>query len=128
MNLSKVVVVTGTPGVGKSTVLSDVEHILKERGVGLNIIVFGSAMLEEALSIGIKDRDNLRKLPVAKQKELQVKTAQKISRNRTGIVFVDTHLFINTNEGYCPGLPQERCPTGKRAKKENMKCYNVRAA
>ena len=62
-------------------------------------------MLDEAKNIGVQDRDELRKLPVEKQKQLQKNTAEKISKLTDDIVFVDTHAFISTNEGFYPGLP-----------------------
>jgi adenylate kinase len=47
----------------------------------------------------------MRKLPVEKQKRLQKIAAEKISRSKGRVVFVDTHLFIRTPEGFWPGLP-----------------------
>ena len=53
----------------------------------------------------MKHRDEMRKLPVERQKRLQKIAAQKISRGRGKVIFVDTHLFIRTPEGFWPGLP-----------------------
>jgi adenylate kinase len=53
----------------------------------------------------VKHRDEMRKLPVEKQKRLQKVAATKISRSKGKVVFVDTHLFIRTPEGFWPGLP-----------------------
>ena len=62
-------------------------------------------MLDEAKSVGVQDRDELRKLPVENQKKLQKNTAEKISKLGDDIIFIDTHAFISTNEGFYPGLP-----------------------
>jgi len=69
-------------------------------------VTFGTVMLEEATRLGwIRSRDQLRTLPVEKQKRLQTLAAARISRMKEKTVFVDTHLFIRTGEGYWPGLP-----------------------
>jgi adenylate kinase len=49
----------------------------------------------------------MRKMPVEKQKVLQKAAASAIARMKEKVVFVDTHLFIRTNEGFWPGLPFE---------------------
>jgi adenylate kinase len=65
-------------------------------------------MADEAIRLRlVKHRDQLRTLPVKKQKRLQTLAATKISREKGDAVFVDTHLFIRTREGYWPGLPFE---------------------
>ena len=55
--------------------------------------------------MGVKDRDEMRKLPVERQKELQVAAALTIAKAKSPITLIDTHLFIKTKEGYWPGLP-----------------------
>ncbi len=65
-------------------------------------------MLEQGLKLRwIKHRDELRKLPVDKQRKLQTSAAAGISRMKEKTVIIDTHLFIRTREGYWPGLPFE---------------------
>jgi adenylate kinase len=39
------------------------------------------------------------------QRHLQDMTAKRISEMKDNIVIIDTHIFINTIEGYYPGLP-----------------------
>ncbi len=95
-------VVVGVPGVGKTTVVSKLVSMMK----GAQLVTFGSVMLEEATRRGwAKHRDDLRKLPVEKQKRLQTIAATEISRMRRPAVIVDTHLFIRTEEGFWPGIP-----------------------
>lgn len=99
------VVVAGIPGVGKTTVIDEAVTLLKRRGRRVKVVVFGTVMLEEAQKLGVKHRDELRRLPVPVQRTLQVKAAQTIARMRSDILIVDTHLFLKTREGYWPGLP-----------------------
>jgi adenylate kinase len=95
-------VVVGIPGVGKSTVVDK----FMAGFPGSRLVTFGTIMLEEAKrKRWVKDRDQMRKLPVEKQKELQKAAATAIAKMREKVVVVDTHLFIRTNEGFWPGLP-----------------------
>jgi adenylate kinase len=63
-------------------------------------------MFEIAKKNGLKDRDELRKLPVAEQQNLQKIAAEQIAEHNEQIVIIDTHTFINSTEGYYPGLPE----------------------
>ncbi|GAB6147602.1 adenylate kinase [Stetteria hydrogenophila] len=109
----KVVVVTGVPGVGKTTVLSELAKIAESRGVKIKVSNFGTYMLETALKEGIvDDRDKIRTLPLRKQLELQRLAAQAIVRDAArelgsdGVLIVDTHALVKTSAGYWPGLPR----------------------
>ena len=93
-----VVVVTGVPGVGKSTVMGAAEEY------GYKIVNFGTTMFEEAQKEGVSDRDDMRKLAVEDQQRLQKQAGEKISQ--MGNVVVDTHASILTPSGYMPGLPE----------------------
>lgn len=104
-NNNKRVIIVGIPGVGKSSVISLAIEQLKQRGKKATIAVFGTVMLEEAHKMGVKNRDELRKMPLGKQRDLQEKAAKRISEIEDSIVIIDTHLFIKTIEGYYPGLP-----------------------
>jgi len=93
-------VVTGVPGVGKTSVM---EGVAKEKG--LSIVNYGTVMLEVAKKEGlVEDRDQIRKLPVEVQRDVQEKAAQIIFE--MGNVIVDTHCTIKTPGGYYPGLPE----------------------
>ena len=104
-NNNKRVIIVGIPGVGKSSVISLAIEQLKQKGKNATIAVFGTVMLEEAHKMGVKDRDELRKMSLGKQRDLQEKAAKRISEIEDSIVIIDTHLFIKTIEGYYPGLP-----------------------
>ena len=104
-NNNKRVIIVGIPGVGKSSVISLAIEQLKQKGKKATIAVFGTVMLEEAHKMGVKNRDELRKMSLGKQRDLQEKAAKRISEIEDSIVIIDTHLFIKTIEGYYPGLP-----------------------
>ena len=98
-------VILGIPGVGKTTIISELENILQKRGVEAETVVFGSLMFEEAKKRGIKTRDDMRKLPIEDQRNLQNDAAKRIAEMKRRIVIVDTHLFVKTYEWYYPGIP-----------------------
>jgi adenylate kinase len=97
-------VIVGIPGVGKTTVITRAAEMLNEKRKTA-VVVFGTVMFEEAKKMGLKSRDEMRRMPVEDQRRLQEMAAQRIAEMRDDIVLVDTHLFINTGEGYYPGLP-----------------------
>ncbi len=92
------IVVAGIPGAGKTTVLNEALKIRK-----MDVINYGDVMFEMARQDGIKDRDEMRKMPQEKQKEWQIKAAEKIGKMEH--VIIDTHSTIKTPYGYLPGLP-----------------------
>ena len=102
---NKRVVVVGIPGVGKTTVISRTAEILNQRGKQTAVVVFGTMMFEEATKLGINNRDEMRRQSIEVQRHMQNLAARRIADLKDNIVIVDTHLFINTNEGYYPGLP-----------------------
>lgn len=93
------IIVTGIPGVGKTTVM---EAAAKAKG--LEIVNFGTAMFKVAQARGwAKDRDDMRKMPAVQQREAQKAAAKTIAG--MGDVIVDTHCTVKTKTGYLPGLP-----------------------
>ena len=99
------VIIVGIPGVGKTTVVSRVVELLKEKNVKVSVSIFGTVMFDEAKKKGVKNRDDLRRLSVKEQKELQSMAARTIASITDDVVIVDTHAFISTQEGFYPGLP-----------------------
>ncbi len=99
------VIIVGIPGVGKTTVVSRVVELLKEKNVRVSVSIFGTVMFDEAKKKGVKSRDDLRKLSVKEQRELQSMAAKTIASIADDVVIVDTHAFISTKEGFYPGLP-----------------------
>jgi len=95
-----VIVVTGIPGVGKTTVMKKAAE-----GMDIEFVTMGTVMFEIAEEEGIvKDRDDMRKLSLKEQKDLQIKAAEKVGA--MGNVILDTHCTIKTPKGYMPGLPE----------------------
>jgi adenylate kinase len=95
-----VVVVTGIPGVGKTTAMKEAAE-----GIDIQFITFGTVMADIAIEMNlVKDRDEMRKLTLDQQKELQIKTAEKVAKMDN--VIVDTHCTVKTPKGYMPGLPE----------------------
>ena len=97
-------IVVGVPGVGKTTLITRAAEMLNQKRK-TTVIIFGTIMFEEAKKVGLRTRDELRKLAVEDQRRLQDLAAQRITEMNDDIVIVDTHLFVNTDEGYYPGLP-----------------------
>ena len=105
---SKKVVIVGIPGVGKSTVVNRTVELMSQKGLQTNVVNYGTVMMEEAIKLhGVKTRDDMRKLPIEVQRKLQVYAASRISRIEDEFVIIDTHLFIDTKEGFWPGMPTD---------------------
>jgi len=104
---TKRIIIVGIPGVGKTTVVNKVVEMIKKKNFAVESVVFGTVMFEEAKKLCIKHRDEMRKLPVDEQRKLQIEAANSIARMEADFLIVDTHLLINTKEGYWPGLPLE---------------------
>jgi adenylate kinase len=101
---NKRAIIVGIPGVGKTTVITRAAEMLNQKRK-TTVVVFGTVMFEEARKMGLKSRDEMRRMPVEDQRRLQEMAAQRIADMKDDIVLIDTHLFINTAEGYYPGLP-----------------------
>lgn len=96
---ARVVIVTGLPGAGKSTVLGG----LREAFPDIKIVEYGTAMLEVAAEEGIT-RDKLRTLPKEVQQMYSLRAAHQIAK-AAGIVLVATHTVVKTPLEFIPGLP-----------------------
>lgn len=105
----KVIVVTGIPGVGKTTVLKEVANLIGKNEKGIGFVTYSSIMVEIATREGyIVNRDDLRHLSIKTQKILQEKAAKQIAEiSKDKIIqVIDTHMIIRTDIGYWVGLPQ----------------------
>jgi adenylate kinase len=105
--LVKTVILTGVPGVGKTTILSELENLAREKQIKITVLNFGTVMKElferEGKSI---HRDDIRRQRIEFQKQIQDKAAEIISNEvKEGISIVDTHMFIRTSSGFWSGLP-----------------------
>lgn len=102
------VVVTGIPGTGKTTVAKKAMSILDGQGVKYNLVTYGDVMIEIAKSKKLaQDRDEMRKLKLEQQREIQELAARNIAKmSTTQNILLDTHCTIKTPKGYLPGLPE----------------------
>ena len=106
--MNKIVVVTGTPGVGKSTVIARAIEKLRSAGIVYEFVNYGDFMLKIAKDkANVSDRDEMRKLPHGLYQEIQNKAADDIARvAERRPVLLDTHCTVKKPEGYYPGLPR----------------------
>jgi len=105
---NKVVVVTGVPGVGGTTLTNKAVERLKEEGIHYQVVNFGTVMFEVAKAEKlVENRDQLRKLDPETQKRIQRMAAKKIAEMaKEHPIIVDTHSTVRTPKGYLPGLPK----------------------
>ena len=93
------VIITGVPGVGKSTVID-----AAQKAKGYKVVVYGTEMFNVARAKGlVKDRDEMRRLDPEVQRDIQEQAAHAIAA--MGDVIVDTHCTIKTPKGFLPGIP-----------------------
>jgi len=93
---SKKIVIVGIPGVGKTSLVTRLVELIRQKNKSVSVHSYGTVMLEGAKKNGVKDRDELRTLPVEKQKELQKMAAENISNMKDDVILIDTHAFIST--------------------------------
>ena len=99
---------TGIPGVGKTTVLNELQDLAKQNKVKLTVMNFGTIMNEIMRELGKEmNRDEMREQSIETQRKVQELAANEISnRAGQGTVVVDTHMFVRTSVGMWAGLPQ----------------------
>jgi adenylate kinase len=107
--LGRVIVVTGIPGTGKTTVCNEALKLAEQTRKKIQAVNYGSIMVELSRKRGKSlHRDELRRSGLTFQRNLQAEAA-KIIFKKTGEVdgdlVVDTHMSIKTANGYLAGLP-----------------------
>jgi len=108
--LKSLVIVVGLPGVGKSTVLGELEKEASKQGLKIQIVNYGTVMMSLAEESGrqVAHRDEMRKRSTSFQRELQAEAARRIASMAEafdGVTLVDTHMIVKAGSGYLPGLP-----------------------
>jgi adenylate kinase len=104
--MRKVIVLTGVPASGGTTVTKKAIEKLERQGQPFKMVTYSDVMLDEALRRGwVKVRDDIRKLEPVQQRELQKIAARTIAQMATTALVVDTHATVRTPRGYLPGLP-----------------------
>ncbi len=106
--MGKKVVVTGVPGVGKTTVINGAMDRLAAEGVIYESVNFGTFMFDVACNENlVSDRDEMRKLGKDDQKRLQQAAASGIAAmSADANIIIDTHSSISTPAGFLAGLPE----------------------
>jgi adenylate kinase len=95
------IILLAVPGAGKTTIIQFVQKLRPH----VKHIVYGDIMLEIAQSYKhVGNRDDLRKLPISHQKQIQKEAARHISVI-DGDMIIDTHASVKTPVGYWSGLP-----------------------
>ena len=107
--MSRVIVVTGIPGTGKTTVCNEALKLAEQTRKKIQAVNYGSIMVELSRKRGkILHRDELRRSGLTFQRNLQAEAAKIISKKTgevEGSLIVDTHMSIKTENGYFAGLP-----------------------
>jgi adenylate kinase len=103
-----IIIVTGVPGVGKTTVLNEFLKLKPE----FELKNFADSMLDVAIEKGILKgkkenlHDELRKLPTETQLNLQKNAGKALGElGKKKNIVIDTHAMIKTPKGYFAGLP-----------------------
>jgi len=101
--------VAGVPGVGKTTVLQELEAAGQQRSVPLKIVNFGDVMNHLFKTSGKQlHRDHMRRQDINQQTRIQQRAAQKIAKmSGKSNLIVDTHMFVRTTDGIWPGTPRK---------------------
>ena len=99
---------TGIPGVGKTTVLNELQDLAKQNKFTLTVVNFGTVMNRIMRELGKEmHRDDMRQQTIETQKKAQELAASEIATHSTeGTTIVDTHMFVRTGSGLWAGLPQ----------------------
>lgn len=98
--MNKIVIVTGSPGAGKSSVTGAVQN-----DKGYTLVNVGDIMEKVAKEKGyVKDRDEMRYMSNEHITELR-KLAAKHIAGLPGKIIVDTHATVQQHNRYVPGLP-----------------------
>jgi len=105
--VNKVVVITGVPGSGKTTVVNGALDELKKSNIEYQVINYGDIMLELMRErVGVTHRDDMRKIPTEVYRGIQRDAGKRIAEAaKEKSVIVDTHCLVKKPEGYYPGLP-----------------------
>lgn len=107
--MARVVVVTGIPGTGKTTICNEVQKLAEQTQKRVQVVNYGSIMVELSHNRGKTiHRDEIRRSGQIFQRDLQADAAKIISKKAgevEGHLIVDTHMSIRTASGYLAGLP-----------------------
>lgn len=101
-------VVTGIPGVGKTTVLNELTDLARQNKFDLAVLNYGTIMNEIMRDLGKElHRDDMRVQTLEMQRKVQELAANEINNRAVQhkVLVVDTHMFVRTSSGLWAGLP-----------------------
>ena len=100
VHITKLILVTGTAGAGKSTILANVSKDEKK----VKVINLGTEMLNIAKEkFKVKDRDEVRLLDDKTTIQLRNDIMQKIIDSKSDAI-IDTHASVKQGRRYRPGF------------------------
>lgn len=95
-------VITGVPGIGKSTLVGAFQKLTGYKWVNYGDLMFNLAKKKKLA----KAQDEVRHLTEKAQAELQREAAKQIAKMK-GHVILTTHITIKTKKDYLPGFTPE---------------------
>lgn len=90
------IIITGTPGSGKSTVLSRIKAKVR-------IINMGGEMMKILAEKGITERDKVRYVPYSETVKVRAEVVKRVNRITEDSI-IDTHASVKSNIRYIPGF------------------------
>ncbi|MGC8687309.1 MAG: AAA family ATPase [Candidatus Micrarchaeia archaeon] len=98
--MAKFVIIMGSPGAGKSTLIDNLNDKYK-------VVNVGSLMLKHALALHyVTDRDEIRYLDKTRMDKLRFMAFDDIKKME-GKILIDTHASVEQNGRFAPGTPKE---------------------
>jgi adenylate kinase len=100
--MSRILIVAGSPGSGKTTLLSS--RAIRSK---YKVVTMGDLMAKAAIAKGlVRNRDEIRRLPIAANKRISAAAAREIARIGGNIV-LETHASVEADGRFIPGLLAE---------------------
>ncbi len=100
--MNKIVIVTGTPGAGKTSIVNGA--MMNGKELSYKTVSMGTEMNEIAVKNGyVKNRDEMRKLHPKVIEKLRAQALKKINKMK-GNLIIDTHATVKSGNRYVPGF------------------------
>ncbi len=100
--MNKIVIVTGTPGAGKTSIVNGA--MMNGKKLSYKTVSMGTEMNEIAVKKGyVKNRDEMRKLHPKVIEKLRAQALKKINKMK-GNLIIDTHATVKSGNRYVPGF------------------------
>lgn len=100
MSPNKLIIVAGSPGAGKTSIVQSIKNNKK-----FKIVTVGTVMEEISTKMGlVKHRDEIRYLDLETMNRVRTKAFKEIGLMK-GNIILDTHMTIEREGKHVPGLP-----------------------